>query len=733
MSITNLGVLSDRQSLSSHVDNANPLDRINFSLGATSSLNVGLDGLSADANLRLFKSGSSSAIVESQHTGTSPEQINLKTLAAGDYFIEVNHVATATTNYTLRLSNTSFNDVIAEDKNVGTLTPTAPMQFFNGTISNTNTADQVRFHLNNPANVNVAVTGLTADLDVQVSREDGNGFIDLSEIIPAFSSPGTNPEVRNLQGLQAGDYIVQVRQFGAVSSPYNLALSTNQTSGFNPSNLIVAEQNLGVLGANVTTVSDTLDNRDTSDIYQFSIASTPGNATPVNIALQGQGNLRLIRDLNNNGIVDSDDSSNDQIIATIFNGTATPPINTLVLETGNYFIQAFQSGSSSIPFVPYTLHLSTGSLSNLIAPEGNLGVLGASVITQTGAINGVNTSDIYQFDLSTTSAVNIDLRLPKPAVFGDHNLRLLRDANANGIVDSGDVIISSTNPGSTPESINIRSLAAGSYFVQVYEEQFSGVTAFAQYTLNLSSSKVSNLIAEEQDFGQINSFLNPGIITRTGSISDTDTSDIYKFSLSGAQGLSRDVNIALTGLRKDLDLHLIRDVNGNGILDDGDTIANSAASALTPDSINVRALAAGTYFIQVNQFAAGDTTYNLQVSLSTPNNLIAPEENLGDLGATIINRAGSINDLNTSNMYRFNITSPRTVDILLSGLSQDLDLRLIRDLNNNGLVDAGDVVQEARLGGTTNDEIHRQLETGEYILEVHQFSNSSSNYNLQII
>jgi hypothetical protein len=589
MSTHSLGVVSDRRNFSNFVGNNDPVDRINFRLTSAGSINLGLLGLSADADLRLFRGSSSSPgaqVGASSAGGTTPDSLNYRNLAAGNYFAEVRRFRNANTSYTLRLSRSTPSDVLAWEDDLGALGSSVITRTRNAAsgVNDNNTSDIYRFTLGGSRAVNIALTGLTRDADLRLIRDsNGNGFADANEVVASSSLSGTNPDSINLRSLAGGTYLVQVRQFSNNSTGYSLRLSSN----------------------------------------------TPNN---------------------------------------------------------------------------------------LIAPQDNLGVLGSNVITRSGSINDNNTADMYRFSLNSASAVNLALT----GLSRDADLALIRDANGNGVVDSSEVIASSSLGGTTPDSINLRSLAAGTYYVQV--RQFSANST--GYTLRLSKSTPSNLIAEEANLGTLGS----SVITRTGSVGDTNTSDIYRFNLSSTGAL----NIALTGLTRDADLHLIRDANGNGIVDSGDVIASSSLSGTRADTINLRSAVAGTYFVQVRQFSSNSTGYSLRLSNSTPSNLLGQEDDLGRLSGASVTRSGSINSNDTSDIYRFDVGSTRNVSLRLSGLSQDLDLRLVRDSNNNGIADSGDLIFASRNSGTAVDQINRSLRAGTYFAQVYQFGSNSSNYQLRI-
>jgi hypothetical protein len=241
---------------------------------------------------------------------------------------------------------------------------------------------------------------------------------------------------------------------------------------------------------------------------------------------------------------------------------------------------------------------------NTLDTAYNVGSLSSTPITFTDAVSSTDTSDFYRFTLTAGSYFNLSLTGISTISPNDADVRLIRDVNANGIVDRGEAIASSVRGVGGEESINLSGLAAGSYFAQVY--QYGGST---NYTLRMDTALPRDLLLNENDLGSLTS--TP--ITRTNSVSSTDTSDLYRFTL----GATSNFNLSLTGIStispNDADVRLIRDVNANGIVDRGEAIASSVRGVGQNESINLSGLAAGTYFVQVYQYS-GSTNYTLTVS-----------------------------------------------------------------------------------------------------------------------
>ena len=94
--------VSQTKSISDWVGKSDSEDYYKFKLGNTSDLNVVVDGLSADADLRLL-SGKGNILASSVNIGTLNEAI-AQTLEAGTYYLKVNSYNNSETFYNLKLS-----------------------------------------------------------------------------------------------------------------------------------------------------------------------------------------------------------------------------------------------------------------------------------------------------------------------------------------------------------------------------------------------------------------------------------------------------------------------------------------------------------------------------------------------------------------------------------------------------------------------------------------------------
>lgn len=232
----------------------------------------------------------------------------------------------------------------------------------------------------------------------------------------------------------------------------------------------------------------------------------------------------------------------------------------------------------------------------------------ASVPTNTNlsaAIGSATDKDWYSFTLSATSSLSISLsNLP-----GDYDIILY---NA-----SGTELARSENSGTTSEAISQSSLAAGTYYVQVfgYNGAFSTTVC---YNLNIGATTVTGC-ASTYDNSSNGTFagapqvpLNTNV---TGLISPSADNDYYKFVIT----TGGTITITLSTLPGDYDIRLFNSAQTQvGISQNGGT---------SSETINYTA-AAGTYYVRVygyNNANNATSCYTLRVATGTASREVLPE------------------------------------------------------------------------------------------------------------
>ncbi|MUG94399.1 peptidase [Scytonema sp. UIC 10036] len=223
-----------------------------------------------------------------------------------------------------------------------------------------------------------------------------------------------------------------------------------------------------------------------------------------------------------------------------------------------------------------------------------------------------------------------------------------------------------------------------------------------------------NTIASARNIGTLN-----GTKTYNNSVGNTDTYDYFRLNLNTANS---SLNVSLTGMTADADV----DVLNHG----GAIIASSTRGGAVDDSINLSALAAGDYYVRVRQYS-GNTNYSLKLSNAQPNNLLTKDIDIETLNGTRT-YSDSVGHNDTSDMYRFSLSSAASgFNVTLTGLGADADVRLVRDANNNGIVDAGEEISRSNNGSSHSEWIQASLAAGNYFVQVYQYS-GNSNYDLSI-
>lgn len=240
------------------------------------------------------------------------------------------------------------------------------------------------------------------------------------------------------------------------------------------------DYNLGTLGSTPVQRSDFLTNNVfENDVYKFNITGTSDiNLSLNNISSGDDADLYLYRDTNNNGILDATDG----LVASSSNvGNLDDVINLEAQTGGTYFarVEYFSGGTDST--LNYDLDLSANSFgpSDVFGVEENLGNLNSDV-TRFDSVSSTDTVDTYQFQLDSFDSVNISLF----GLTSDADIRLVQDVNNDSVIQTNEIIASSTN-GNTFNELISGIQGPGTYQLQVY--QFSGNT---NYTLNLDHSFV---------------------------------------------------------------------------------------------------------------------------------------------------------------------------------------------------------------------------------------------------
>jgi len=225
--------------------------------------------------------------------------------------------------------------------------------------------------------------------------------------------------------------------------------------------------------------------------------------------------------------------------------------------------------------------------------------------------------------------------------------------------------------------------------------------------------------------GSINDQPNNSYSNSTFLTEDEYENDIYSFSVEENSNLNLSVNNISEG--DDADLELYQDNNNNGELDENDSLIDGSYNLHNADdSIDNINLEPGNYFARVSLFEGSDDgQLNYDFNLSANSDTPEEDNNLGELSGDE-SREGFVSETEQSDVYQFSLGLNSGVDITLEGLSNDADLYLYQDNNNNGQIEGTDEIVNMSINLGSSDEFIATDLSGDYLLEVAQYSGETS-------
>ncbi|MDZ8261766.1 pre-peptidase C-terminal domain-containing protein [Nostoc sp. ChiQUE01b] len=594
-------------------------------------------------------------------------------------------------------------------------------------VSPTDLDDYYKFYtLYGPSTLYAPLNGLSADADIYLYDQNQN--LVASSTLSSNQSETINA---SLQGNQY--YYIKVHSYNASNTTnYGLYLY-NDYSG--PT--LATARDIGTswgqssskyLAYNKIGWQDYLDYRDNVDVVKFTMEA-PGTISLRMKDFTYTGGLQARMQL-----LDSSGNVLQTVSGTVGNGLN---VDRYSAPAGIYYVKYTQTYGSD----PYTLRIVTdyaGDVTGTARDLGNLSGTSRRLYDMVGGPSGPtyeDANDLYKFTLDKTSPIDLRLDIDTfafPTPTFDADLRLARDTNNDGFISSGEVFLSSSNPGDDQLSTT---LGAGTYYVQVVpngaytnyqldlDSDFDAVNSDPQPYNNLSKARSLGALIGETPFDLGDGF----------GISAGDFSDYFKFTMTAAGKLSASAfnNPYYSRTSQNPTLSIVRDSNNNQRLDAGETITPFSVGSLTAN------LAAGTYFLHTNG-TGEQAAYNLRLvsdyagnTLSTARPLVAiagatpPNQTFQDYIEQFFDASSDVNDF-----YRFDLPNTYEVTLNTTGVAgEDLSLSLIKDVNNNNVIDAGDILATSNALNSPTETLSRVLGAGRYFARV-QGVNGSTNYTL---
>jgi Bacterial pre-peptidase C-terminal domain len=302
---------------------------------------------------------------------------------------------------------------------------------------------------------------------------------------------------------------------------------------------------------------------------------------------------------------------------------------------------------------------------------------------------------------------------------------LLRDSDHDGVfslISSSEHLASGELMGPTDSFVFDGNLTAGRYALALTEKSAGG-----NYNLNIlydvPDNSAGNTPATSRDLGLVGTLP----VSALNYLSSQDTTDTFKFSVAGGGPFV--FNAKLSGMPNDanFDIDIIQDSNTNGRVDAGEILA-TGANPIGNEDVFADVTVGGTYFLRVRRIN-GEGPYTVSITSSNldhAGNSLGTATNIGDLfGRTQL--ADFVSSTDSADVYRFTIPNSGTITASFgaTALNTDADLQLIQDVNNNGRVDVGEILDSSITRSNAGESISlASAAAGTYFVRVLQVAGS---------
>jgi hypothetical protein len=390
-SATQLSINTSHQVYTDTISSLEANDLYGFSIQGRSSFNLTLDGLSADADVKLLqdKNGNGKfekgeTIAYSNNGGKLAESISTN-LDKGTYQIEVYPYGNIETNYRLSVWAVPFEGAGNTINNARGVDVDSQVKSISDWVGKSDSEDYYKFNLANNSTVEVEVDGLSADADLRLLSDKGN-------ILASSVNIGSLNE-KIVKSLEAGIYCIKVNSYNDSESYYNLKLSASPTQIITDSGdtePIPTDANNTVVNSVATSASSPIATSAPIPQNADSIRSQTGTLRADTFTFES-GYSRTI--FSGNGNVDYGSGARDFIDLSLFASTsaafnyATDPNGGIAYNSGNgnRIFDALTLGDGSeilfegieaIKFADKTINLSVTPNDPLFNEQSNLHAMG---------------------------------------------------------------------------------------------------------------------------------------------------------------------------------------------------------------------------------------------------------------------------------------------------------------------------------------------------------------------
>ncbi|MEH1787074.1 MAG: VCBS repeat-containing protein, partial [Nostoc sp.] len=180
----------------------------------------------------------------------------------------------------------------------------------------------------------------------------------------------------------------------------------------------------------------------------------------------------------------------------------------------------------------------------------------------------------------------------------------------------------------------------------------------------------------------------------------------------------------------------------DGLIESGEQLYSTSAYNGGNGQISATLGASGNYYIGISQSSNNvNSNYSLQLSAtsappslaSDPGSTLSNAYNIGTLTGTK-SFTEFVGNVDTSDYYKFSLTSTSNISLLLSGVTQNsVYAAIYYDSNNDGLIESGEQLYSTSAYNGGNGQISATLgASGNYYVGISPGNNVNSNYSLQL-
>ncbi|HAV34231.1 MAG TPA: hypothetical protein DCX79_19710 [Planctomycetaceae bacterium] len=464
-----------------HAGDNQDLFRLNLSENVINARVIFNHSIRQNLNMQLMNE-SGSVISSANRLSFGSKMLQAASLPAGTYYIRVfRSTSTAASQWSATLTGTRVgapaaapespssgidvepNNSRALAGSLGTLTPDVST-VVRGSLTGSDPEDWYRVPVDSSGALTIQLTGMTADLDLEV--QDSNGAT-----LRTSSNGSNDNETIALTGLSAGDYFIRIKRFLRASSNYTLtavANSSASTPGTNTSMETALNLGSAAAGGSVTANGNLYGG---AKWYRFQTGSS-WNGTLTLGSVTGTPSQQSVRNLPAGTYYVSISSNliGSNFIGQLYNSTGESLQTFTGAQSGETFRVAVAVQNVTPP-TPVILSEQESNDSRWTATAFGALTAGTTAAAR-GSLSSRETDDWFKITLDGRSSLTVELSMENGSRGSTMN-RLDRITHLQLADQFGNVIADSSRNSTMAYRNNLRSvtkssLAAGTYYLRVF-------------------------------------------------------------------------------------------------------------------------------------------------------------------------------------------------------------------------------------------------------------------------